>query len=460
MLEQIKQVGMTYVTQRYLWFGLALLGLIIAPNLLVLMVSPRAGPVPLFIFGMPACLAAPFLVGQAKLQLGHPRARMLPHFRRAHLLVLSIILVTFFALYPLVLAWLSRGYTLGFVATMLAIGAPMIWGAQLNRFGPMLVAWVAFYSLIVPAGAKWWLDPTNAVLHSIILVVGSGLIILWVWRIATLTEEMDDYLNVYQAMLARRTGSEAIEQRRVVAAQIRRNKSMEWIGDWWHARLGGFWGTSKWRLIRLLRYGYTPTPIEMQGVFMLAMFLAMGIFFSKFNLSNNGGAFAGLWFFAMFGILMPGNMAGELLAQRRPRLATEMLLPLSRSQLIDGLLAATARNALVLWLMMNVGIGFIMLLAGTPVLLADALKFLLVSASLMVATMGISLRVSIWPSLAKRMFVIWIGTCALAGPALGLWAIRKEWGDAPLLLLSGIALAVGALMTRNARRTWMNTELG
>ena len=35
MLEQIKQVGLTYLTQRYLWWGLALFSLMIGPKLML-----------------------------------------------------------------------------------------------------------------------------------------------------------------------------------------------------------------------------------------------------------------------------------------------------------------------------------------------------------------------------------------------------------------------------------------
>ena len=70
------------------------------------------------------------------------------------------------------------------------------------------------------------------------------------------------------------------------------------------------------------------------------MVICLGIFFTQFSMLSQSGATSGsFFFFAQFGILMPGQMAGEILAQRRPRIASEMLLPVSRTQLVDGLLA-------------------------------------------------------------------------------------------------------------------------
>ena len=55
---------------------------------------------------------------------------------------------------------------------------------------------------------------------------------------------MDDYQNVFQAMLARRTSTEAVEQRRIVAVQMRRTWLMGHLSDWWYNRIGGYYGGS------------------------------------------------------------------------------------------------------------------------------------------------------------------------------------------------------------------------
>ena len=63
------------------------------------------------------------------------------------------------------------------------------------------------------------------------------------------------------------------------------------------------------------------------------MALCLTVFFMQFSFFREGPASFGVVIFAaQFGILMPGQLAGEMLAQRRPRMAYEMLLPVSRTQ--------------------------------------------------------------------------------------------------------------------------------
>ncbi len=295
MLEQIKQVGMTYVTQRYLWWGLGLLSLMWLPNF-ILVVGRRPGvdaasPM-LFAIGMPMFILLPFLVGQIKMQFGHSRARLMPQFFPAHLVVLGSILLTAFLLYPWLLASLSRVEPLGLIALALAIGVPAIWGVHLNRFSATLISLGVFYSLLTDWGLHWWIIDASSHrgVHVLLVAAGVFLAIAWLWRLCELTEEMPDYQNMYALMLARRTGSEAIEQRRIVAAQVRRNQLLARVGDWWFDRLGGYYGGSKAGLARILRYGFAANPIEVQALYMVVMIIAVGLFLSRFSILAKAGA--------------------------------------------------------------------------------------------------------------------------------------------------------------------------
>lgn len=467
MWQQIKQVGTTYVTQRYLWWGLALVSLMVVSQFFIAK-SPRRSPMDaaqpmLMPLGFPMLFALPFLVGQVKAQFAHSRARLMPHFLPAHLIVLCGILLTIIVLYPLLFASISRFEPLGLVALAIAIGVPAIWGAHLNRFAPLLVSLVVFYSLLTGWGLHWWIvdAPTHRPEHALIVLAGFCLSVAWLWRLSQLTEEMDDYQNVYQMLLARRTGSEAIEQRRLVATQLRRSRLMSWIGDAWHARLGGYYGGSKAGLARLLRYGFAANPVEVQGLFMAVMFLAMGLFFSQFSIMAKAPSNLGaVWFFVIFVIFLPGQMAGEMLAQRRPRLAFEMLLPLTRTQLIDGLFAAAARNSFVLWLMMSGAIAAIIAIVSDHVVLSAAATYLILSASATFAAIGVGLRISVWPSMAKRLIVAWLCWMVLIPPTMVCWTMREKAGDWPFVLIAVGFIAIGAWLIRAARRAWLNLELG
>lgn len=465
--EQIKQVGMTYVTQRYLWWAVALFSLVAVPNLLFSILSKGHGtatdaaPSMLFLLGMPMCFLQGLLVGQIKMQFAHSRARLMPRFLPAHLTVLGGVLLTVFVLYPFTLACLSGFEPLGLLALAVAIGVPALWGAQLTRFSLMFISMLVFYSLLTNWGIHWWMVEAaqHQGIHGAIIAAGVVLLIAWLWRLCHFVEEQYDYQNINQFMMARRTGSEAIEQRRIVATQAGRNRLSAWIGDWWHDRLGGYYGGSKASLVRVLRYGLGVNPVEINGLFFAAMAVSIGIFFSRFSLlAKSGDNFGLLFFFVQFAILAPGQAAGEMLVRRRPRIAFEMLLPLSRTQLIDGLFAASARNSVTLWLMMNVSLGIVVATTNEPFSLRTIAMFVLLSASTMFAAMALSLRVSVWPSMAKRIMVLGPSWGVLLLPLI-TWATRHEkFGEWPFNFVVIGLLAAGARLFFAARRAWLNLE--
>jgi hypothetical protein len=342
-----------------------------------------------------------------------------------------------------------------------AVGAPALWGSQINRFGPMLVSLIAFYSLMTKGGLDWWIVRAGdhlAVL-GIVFAVGAASIVAWLWRICHLHEEAADYQNVYALTLARRTGSQAVEQRRIVATQLGRNQLTSRSSDWWHERLGGYYGGSPAGLVRVLRYGFAANPVEVQGLFFAAMIVSVGIFFSQLSfLAREGAEFGGMFFIAQFAILLPGQIGGELMAQRRPRIANEMLLPLSRSQLIDGLFTASAGNAARLWIIINAAVGIVTLTSKDEVPLQTIAMFLLLTATGAFAGFAMSMRTAIWPSMTKRLMVLMCGWLVLATPFI-LWAtMRANWGNAPFVACAVAIVAVGVILLFAARRAWLNLE--
>jgi hypothetical protein len=385
----------------------------------------------------------------------------MPHFFPAHLVALVGILLAMFVAYPFALAQLSGVKPIGLLALGLAIGAPTLWGVQFNRFSYMFVSMIVFYSLMTNWGMKFWVtEATNhGELFGLLVVAGTLAVGAWLWRLCNMSEEGDDYLNMYQALLARRTGSEAVEQRRVVAAQIGRSRFGVRLGDWWHGRLGGYYGGSRWGLVRVLRYGFSAYPMEVQGLFMVAMFVCMGIFFKNLSFMNSSGPANGIFiFFGQFSILMPGQMAGELLAQRRPRMVFEMLLPVSRESLVGGLIAAAARNAAVFWLMMNVSIGIVLAMTGAEYSLTIVAMFVLLSATTTFALTALSLRTAVWPSRAKRMAVMIPSWLILLLPLILWMSTRKIVGDAIFHVGAAILIGVGAWMLYSAKRVWLTLE--
>jgi hypothetical protein len=465
--QQIKQVGMTYVTQRYLWWGALALSLMVGPQFLLAGSSRRsptdAAQPMLMLLGMPMFVVVPFLVAQVKSQFAHSRAHLLPRFHVPHLTVLGAILISFALLYPVALARIAGFEPIGLLALACAMMAPAIWAAHFNRFLPVLVTLGVFYSLLTDWGLRWWVVDAAAhrPVHAMIVVTGVVLIAAWLWRLCHLTEEMDDYEGFHRFMLARRSGAEVVELRRMVASQIGRNRLMSWIGDAWHERLGGYYGGNKTALVRLLRYGFAANPVEVQGIFMGAMFFAFALFMGQFSyVANSSGRFGGVWFLIVFAVLLPGHMAGETMAQRRGRIAAEMTLPLRRSDLIDGLFAAAVRNSVILWLMMNVVMVILVVTSLPQMSLREPTLFLLFSGSALFASVGLSLRTAVWPSMFKRFISLWGIWMVFMVPTMAWWFQRNEVGDAPFLLIPIALVAFGALFFRSARRAWLNLELG
>ena len=87
--EQLKHVVLTYTTQRLLRWVTGLFCLFFLPMLLMAAFAQKNGGddsrTMAFLVGMPMMWSLIFLVGQAKSQFAHARARVMPNFLPAHL---------------------------------------------------------------------------------------------------------------------------------------------------------------------------------------------------------------------------------------------------------------------------------------------------------------------------------------------------------------------------------------
>jgi hypothetical protein len=233
-----------------------------------------------------------------------------------------------------------------------------------------------------------------------------------------------------------------------------------WIGDHWLARLpiAQIEG-SQLRLPRLLLYGFGPWPVEFQAVFITMLIAALTVFMADFAYWAKEASVSSLNFFLFFTTVMPGLLAGESLAQRRPRIAAELLRPLTRLQLIDGLFSAAARNAVVNWLIMNAGLALVAWHVLGRLTAQNIAIYMLVSVATSLAAWGLSARLAIWPSAFKRLFVVMFVWGAASGIAQAWLALSK--GDGwPFAILAIVLAAIGALLVASARKAWLNLEIG
>jgi hypothetical protein len=295
-------------------------------------------------------------------------------------------------------------------------------------------------------------------LLAFIFAAGVALVIAWLVRISHMHEEANDYQNMYALMLARRTGTDSSEARRVLASQIGRNRLASQIGDWWHERIGGYFGGSPAGRARLLRYGFSASPVEVQGLFFAAMVVAVGVFFTRLSFFASGGAFGGLFFLAGFAILLPGQVGGEMMAQRRSRMANELLLPLSRKQLFDGLFAASISNSMRLWLIINSALAIVGLTLKDQIPVQTVAMFLVISASITFAAFAMSMRTAVWPSMVQRMVVLWFAWMALISPLIAWATMHERWGEMPFLYCAAVLVLGGIALLYWARVAWQNLE--
>jgi hypothetical protein len=356
MTSQLQQVALTYLTRRWLWLvaGIACLGF--GPMAALSIFGPNSrrldGSESLAVVGVATALVA-FVVGtQAKWQFCNPRARLLPDFSRSHIATLLALVGAGCGLYPMVLALGGHWSLLGVPACSITIAASIIWGLHRAHWIPFVTGMATFVSLITPAGIDFWIKSDHARLYALahlaILVAGWGAIAYWIHRLKVVREEDADYAIPIQAQQGAATRIERTQASRALGQQLARGSRQARLSDRWHDRLANIHATTIAARKGLLRYGFTPTPLWINALWLPASFFAMMLLFSKFSIGKNGDPAANLQTIWMM-VLMAALMAGGMLPLRRPRMAQESLFPMGRADYLNGMLATIAINALILW---------------------------------------------------------------------------------------------------------------
>jgi hypothetical protein len=468
--SQLGSVAMTYVTHYWVMAGIAAATLLVLVPQFILglssSLSPGSlGPMGGMLLGMPLLFLSLMIPPQAKAQFAHPRAALTPNFVRSHLLMLIVILAALNLAFPLFTAFCFQLSPVGTVALALAIAAPILLAAHANKMLGMLVGLAAFYSTMTKWGV-WWFDPAGTywLMHVGIILLGFALIAYYLHRLAHLREEMDDYQSFTQWQQSRKAGTEVSEQRRAVAENLRRHPFMSWFTDNWFDRVDGFHGNHLFSLARLLSYGFGQ-PAFVQGVWMAVWFGAITLFLGRFGLSSqspaNGSIFGSSMFYLQISMMFPGMFPGEWLARRRPRIAAELLLPLTRTQYVNGLFAAALWNAAGFWFVINLGLMIVTYLnAGDRLTLPIVCMTLLLTASGAFGLAGVALRTAIWPSVIKRLGVLMLIMIPFQGPLLS-WSVQRSGAGDPVLLSAvAVMVVLGVVMVGVARKAWLNLELG
>jgi hypothetical protein len=338
----------------------------------------------------------------------------------------------------------------------------IIWATHNNQALWILLGLVVFYSLMSGPGMAFWLLPEEAArfraYHVAILAGCWAAYGAWLVRLSRLDEEADDYNIPVQAQAGSATRMERTQANRNVGRQLLRSKFWRWPADLWHDRLTSRREATTAGRQRLFRYGFAPLPAELTGLWIGVIMFLVGTFPFWGVMPDAQGRPAMHGAFAPF-LIMPSMFPGQFLAMRRARLSTELIMPLTRTEFIDGLLKALARNAIATGVILACIAGAILALIAPGYSAAEVAGFAVVAVAVQPYMFGMSVRLALYPSAMVRIALMMVKLFpALAVAMLGFWLVTQgQWSLT--MLFAAASAAVGVWIIARARRAWLNAEL-
>lgn len=470
ILKQIHQVLLVYATRPRTWFWAGIVTLFFGSLLLIRSDKGRidgphdAASPELWLISFMYCLwLVVLLEDQTKVQFSHYRARVVPGFALPHLCVSSAIALLAGLILPAIVALAWESPPLPLIAYSSLLVSVLL---LLQLYQAWFFSWIIILGLFVPRYFGYdvlesrFEIPLAACL--VMLIVAWAGIVYYMFRLATLREEEPFYERARdETQKVRSDGSTGLTR-----AQFKRLGRWWFISDRWHAHLGGFHHDAPARVIRLLRYGFGSQPVELTALWYSLAILAFVLFATppreeiEYPFSS---PHLGLLLLPAISVsLAPMVLGGGALEKRRPRLANELLFPLTRCQLVRYLFLAAAWNSAIFW-----GLGCV---AGAAILLItlpiEALSFPLIATAFVlctacaIAAFGLSLYFIMWEEVVPRIVFLSFVVGGNLTLLLSWWTMRKDTGDSAWCLVAMIILGLGILMIRNAFKTWQKLELG
>ncbi len=474
MTYQIAAVLNTYFTRRWMMLGLALGALFVTVGLIGVSFTTRQTLEPMMVMqlvALPTMLVLTFLVQHAKWQFVHSRARLMPNYAEAHLLVLFTLLMLAVVVYPLVASRLLNISSLGIMAFVMLLGGTVAWAIHTMRPLFVLAYMALFCSFLLPSIVPLWLadEPRYSLPRWGLLALGTLAVGLWLRRLPRMTEEAEDYVIPVQGNMGA-SRMEKSEARRVMVLTLSRARLHMWLADRWHDRLAALSPHDEASRPQLLRYGFAPVSAPVRALFFIFLAIMVGLTQSVIvsglnssdaerglNAARSGAMIATM---AMLAFMAPVLMS-QLTATRMPRLAQELLLPMSRRALVSGLVRTVGGEMAMLAVL-----GGVLMLAGAMLLTPDLVTVTNTTAMLMALVsvqplmFAISFAASLIRSAIARLLLM-VGLlyvvlgCAAGVFALGYYISLTGAGIVALGLFLG-----GMGLIRVARSMWMRAELG
>ncbi len=465
MFQLERQVLLTYTTWRWIWF--------FVPMTLLLMLLGFFGSLSrdtdkamlfsaVFGIGIPICAGMQLFVAVSKWQFANSRARLIPGYTGPHLRVIGTVLGIMLVANPLVFSLLQGISPLGPLAFALLLGGLFLHALQFNSALYMLPIGVVLLSGMYPPASPFWFSDGGGfgATHAVAALAGLGMVVAWLWRLANLNEEMDDYQVMPLGIPGSLSRLELVEQRRMQGRKVERGIWGRKSTDFWHDRLAQ-------RLMTptdLAEYGWGQIPGIFRALLIGLGCVVYGVILSQVtNFSDK--SFQTISMLVLAAVMAPAFNAGILLRQRKSRLAQELLRPASREEYFDGLLKSLAKQAAWMWLSLSCAALVVAMLIGLPIkynLSKLVIGYLLWVPSAQLLLVALAISVARWRSSIACIS----GGYVLAGVTTGIF---MAWADAPQYLhyfysvsaLMGILFGlVGWLLLGIARRAWLREELG
>jgi hypothetical protein len=473
MPERIVQVMLTYTTWRKLCWIMTFMGMFVvtAGYLPLYQNNQTAGTlwIASLALGFPILGGLGLLNAVAKWQFAHSRARLIPGYRVPHLAVWAAAFTLLLVANPICLSVTSDQISVvGALAFTLLLAGTFLWGTSAAKqiFAALML--VIFLSAMTETGFRFWFavqGPYTAI-HGVLLVVGALLVVGWLWHLARLHEEMDDYQVVVAGTPWNLSRLERAVQRRAVGRQAARAGVIAALADRWHDRLQRLPAGNQGRP-GLLQYGFGRLSGAWYALFAGLGFVAYGLFFSQLSFTRRTGgpgpAHAQMDFLIMFALVLPTAVIGLMLQRRLPRLSQELLRPASRGAYFDGLFLVLAKQAMFFWLALQAALAVIVLSLGmltTQELGRAATMYTLLSLALQVPAFGWFLWVAKRHSIVFTVLGAYVSTFLQMSIISLWWWCRESSGDAVFSLLAVAIALAGWLVIRRVRQSWLNMELG
>jgi hypothetical protein len=315
---------------------------------------------------------------------------------------------------------------------------------------------------------NWWFQRENFYQIPHLLIIGASWagFMAWLWRLIQLREEFDDYELPPVLRSDCPSRAEAVATSNFAAKQFSRNPLLRAVSDWWLAqlhpsRLQRNRTNDHRRSRRLLAYGLSGLPAWMSAIVMGVVMLLVALVMSQLTFLGGPSARRAISPVLYAMLFVPGFAPLTQLVQHRSRVQGMLLLPMTRNDVIDGLLAAIARGVVLNWLAL--AFVFALIIMAFPeerVAPITAVVLLLLSIALTTVSFGLGVQFATWDGAIKRTLAFAACFGVLMAPFLAWWQERQSIGDLAFVLLSIFLAAIGVWVITRARQRWLNLELG